>query len=184
MDAETALSYDPGAEDDGLGYYEDGVKRTLTDEQIEMFRHTEMELLRREERLRGGPMEEETNEADEPPSIIQPTEPTLSAALTESTSKIEEAGTPVDHDISKPPPQATKQHKERLPSESGRSHSSASTGSGKKKKRQQEIPYAERHKRKWEKYVEGEDPVGGSMTHRRLARELDVQREESVDLDY
>ncbi|OTA92502.1 hypothetical protein M434DRAFT_31755 [Hypoxylon sp. CO27-5] len=36
-------------EDDGLGYYSDGVKRTLTDEQIEIFRHSEIEALRRVE---------------------------------------------------------------------------------------------------------------------------------------
>jgi len=36
-------------DDDGLGYYEDGVKRTLTDEQIAIFRHSERETLRREE---------------------------------------------------------------------------------------------------------------------------------------
>lgn len=35
-------------EDDGLGYYSDGVKRTLTDEQIAIFRHSELEALRRE----------------------------------------------------------------------------------------------------------------------------------------
>src|SRR5262245_49446175 len=35
-------------EDDDLGYYPDGVKRTLTDEQIAMFRHSELEALRRE----------------------------------------------------------------------------------------------------------------------------------------
>lgn len=34
-------------EDDGLGYYPDGVKRTLTDEQIAMFRHSEIQTLRR-----------------------------------------------------------------------------------------------------------------------------------------
>ncbi|KAI2622565.1 hypothetical protein GGR54DRAFT_69737 [Hypoxylon sp. NC1633] len=34
-------------EDDGLGYYPDGVKRTLTDEQIEIFRHSELEALSR-----------------------------------------------------------------------------------------------------------------------------------------
>ncbi|KAI0178871.1 hypothetical protein GGR52DRAFT_533894 [Hypoxylon sp. FL1284] len=34
-------------EDDGLGYYPDGVKRTLTDEQIAIFRHSELETLRR-----------------------------------------------------------------------------------------------------------------------------------------
>lgn len=31
--------------EDGLGYYEDGVKRTLTDQQIEMFRHSEVQRL-------------------------------------------------------------------------------------------------------------------------------------------
>ncbi|KAK4161964.1 hypothetical protein QBC43DRAFT_89192 [Cladorrhinum sp. PSN259] len=34
-------------EDDGLGYYSDGVKRTLTDEQVAIFRHSELEALRR-----------------------------------------------------------------------------------------------------------------------------------------
>lgn len=34
-------------DDDGLGYYSDGVKRTLTDEQIAIFRHSELEQLRR-----------------------------------------------------------------------------------------------------------------------------------------
>ena len=38
-------------EDDGLGYYPDGVKRTLTDEQIALFRHTEIQTIIRE-RLR------------------------------------------------------------------------------------------------------------------------------------
>ncbi|KAI1137176.1 hypothetical protein F5Y05DRAFT_80630 [Hypoxylon sp. FL0543] len=41
--------YEEGEEDDGLGYYPDGVKRTLTDEQIEIFRHSELEALRRVE---------------------------------------------------------------------------------------------------------------------------------------
>jgi len=34
-------------EGDALGYYHDGVKRTLTDEQIAIFRHSELEALRR-----------------------------------------------------------------------------------------------------------------------------------------
>lgn len=36
-------------EDDGLGYYDDGVKRTLTDDQIEIFRHSEIRELRRKQ---------------------------------------------------------------------------------------------------------------------------------------
>ncbi|KAL2143512.1 hypothetical protein VTI28DRAFT_10368 [Corynascus sepedonium] len=39
--------YEEEEEDDGLGYYPDGVKRTLTDEQIAIFRHSELEALRR-----------------------------------------------------------------------------------------------------------------------------------------
>lgn len=38
-------------DDDGLGYYADGIKRTLTDEQIAMFRHSEIQSLLRERRL-------------------------------------------------------------------------------------------------------------------------------------
>jgi hypothetical protein len=37
-------------QDDGLGYYEDGIKRTLTDEQIALFRHTEIQTILRERR--------------------------------------------------------------------------------------------------------------------------------------
>ncbi|EQK98495.1 hypothetical protein OCS_05793 [Ophiocordyceps sinensis CO18] len=37
------------AEEDDLGYYDDGVKRTLTDEQIEMFRLAELREARRKQ---------------------------------------------------------------------------------------------------------------------------------------
>ncbi|RAL03598.1 uncharacterized protein BO80DRAFT_500379 [Aspergillus ibericus CBS 121593] len=39
-------------DDDGLGYYPDGIKRTLTDEQIRIFRHSEIHALLREKELR------------------------------------------------------------------------------------------------------------------------------------
>lgn len=39
--------YEDDEDEDGLGYYPDGVKRTLTDEQIDMFRHSETQALRR-----------------------------------------------------------------------------------------------------------------------------------------
>jgi hypothetical protein len=41
---------EPVEEDDGLGYYSDGVKRTLTDEQIAIFRHSEIQALLRKRR--------------------------------------------------------------------------------------------------------------------------------------
>jgi hypothetical protein len=56
-------------EDDGLGYYEDGVKRTLTDEQIEIFRHSELRELRKQQEKQaqtksGMPRDTPTNETD------------------------------------------------------------------------------------------------------------------------
>ncbi|KLJ07701.1 hypothetical protein EMPG_16825 [Blastomyces silverae] len=41
---------DGGDDDDDLGYYPDGTKRTLTDQQIEIFRHSEIQKLQREKR--------------------------------------------------------------------------------------------------------------------------------------
>jgi Protein of unknown function (DUF3807) len=40
--------HDDSPDDDYLGYYEDGVKRTLTDEQVAIFRHTEVQELFKE----------------------------------------------------------------------------------------------------------------------------------------
>lgn len=42
--------YPEDTEEDDLGYYEDGTKRTLTDEQIAIFRHTEIQALLRDRR--------------------------------------------------------------------------------------------------------------------------------------
>ena len=57
-------------EDDGLGHYSDGVKRTLTDEQIAMFRHSEIESLLRERRhIEEAKDHESVSEARPSPSI-------------------------------------------------------------------------------------------------------------------
>ncbi|KAL2798107.1 hypothetical protein BJX66DRAFT_296477 [Aspergillus keveii] len=48
-------SYDDNVDyddDDGLGYYPDGVKRTLTDEQIRIFRHSEIHAILRERQIK------------------------------------------------------------------------------------------------------------------------------------
>lgn len=50
VEDEEAEQYEEEAEDDGLGYYEDGVKRTLTDQQIAIFRHSETQALLRKRR--------------------------------------------------------------------------------------------------------------------------------------
>ncbi|KAF5231999.1 hypothetical protein FANTH_13184 [Fusarium anthophilum] len=52
-------------DDDGLGYYPDGVKRTLTDAQIEIFRHSELETLRKEKERAKQPGSKETAPSSE-----------------------------------------------------------------------------------------------------------------------
>ncbi|KAK3720910.1 hypothetical protein LTR37_003573 [Vermiconidia calcicola] len=174
VDPETAIYHEPEIEqedDDGLGYYDDGVKRALTDEQIEMFRHSEMEQLVREGRL----VREEAEAmggAEENSQVPSP--------VSEASSIEEELA-----DLAKSAPLASPPHrsKKRQLSKSSRSDTSLSTKT-KLKQRKQDVPYGERHKRKWEDYIDETDPVHGSLTHRRVAREMDEQYEQSVDLDY
>lgn len=52
-------------EDDDLGYYPDGVKRTLTDDQIAMFRHSEIYAILRERQVRQENLEAEGGEKSE-----------------------------------------------------------------------------------------------------------------------
>ncbi|KAK1143188.1 hypothetical protein N8T08_006886 [Aspergillus melleus] len=53
-----------GYDEDDLGYYPDGVKRTLTDEQIKIFRHSEIHTLLREKQLREEALEAAREEAE------------------------------------------------------------------------------------------------------------------------
>ncbi|KAL4888169.1 hypothetical protein BDV59DRAFT_147681 [Aspergillus ambiguus] len=50
-------------ENDDLGYYPDGVKRTLTDEQVEIFRHSEIHALLREKQLKEEALAEKLEES-------------------------------------------------------------------------------------------------------------------------
>jgi hypothetical protein len=62
-------------EDDGLGYYPDGTKRTLTDEQVAMFRHSEIQAILRQRRLRreeGNLSEEGEAVSDSPRNVARP----------------------------------------------------------------------------------------------------------------
>lgn len=56
---------------DGLEYYEDGVKRTLTDEQIAIFRHSEIEALLRERRHAAEEKEHQKTYENEEPTSVQ-----------------------------------------------------------------------------------------------------------------
>ncbi|KAL3465306.1 hypothetical protein BJX64DRAFT_285560 [Aspergillus heterothallicus] len=59
-------------DDGGLGYYPDGVKRTLTDEQIRIFRHSEIHALLRERQIKKENEEyaRRISERDEAPDFL------------------------------------------------------------------------------------------------------------------
>lgn len=167
---EAALNFE---DDDGLGYYEDGVKRTLTDEQIAVFRRTELWQMKHEQEQRQqdeqenvtGTHESEPVRAVSPASDVSSLEDELLAYATVKQLK--------SHSV---------EPRQRQPSHGSRSDSNS--GSRRGRPSQQSIPYDQRNKRKWEGYINDEDPIEGSLTHRRVARELDDQQTEPVEMDY
>lgn len=195
VDPEEALNYCPefaDLDDDGLGWYDDGVKRTLTDEQIEMFRHTEIEQLMRKRRLEADEQMEGDDDDDddyEPPEPAEfgasnaygsvPHSPVSDASSLEaellSSATIKRPTQP------RPQPHPKKKNSQNSRGETARPKAAASPRS---RKRKYEVPYDQRNKRKWESYIDDTDPVHGSMTHRRMVRELDGQQHQSVAIDY
>ena len=62
--SEPASDTVPDSNSDGLGFYTDGVKRTLTDEQIKLFRHSEIQRLLSERRQARREAEEAQEQAE------------------------------------------------------------------------------------------------------------------------
>jgi hypothetical protein len=62
------IDHDEAVHDTHLGYYPDGVKRTLTDDQIAMFRHSEIQTHLRQRRLK----RENAADYDETTPSVQP----------------------------------------------------------------------------------------------------------------
>ncbi|USW54815.1 hypothetical protein Slin15195_G081340 [Septoria linicola] len=170
------LEYDE--DDDGLGYYDDGVKRTLTDEQIAVFRRTELWQMKRDQEV----LQRESREADEALTAFE----AGSASPVSDVSSLEDellayATVKQKGQVSALAPPLSKA---RQNSQSGRSEATSNSSGSKQRRRTQEVPYDQRNKRKWEGYIHGNDPIEGSMTHRRLAREMDDQQDEQIEMDY
>ena len=82
-------------EDDDLGYYPDGVKRTLTDDQIAMFRHSEVYAILRERQVRKENLEAERGEESET-MISQPEEAVEATALSDEEGEVRSDGEATD----------------------------------------------------------------------------------------
>ncbi|KAK4565593.1 hypothetical protein LTR86_004210 [Recurvomyces mirabilis] len=201
VDAHRALTPIDDGQHDNLGHYADGTRRTLTDEQIALFRHSEIEQLLRERRLR---REEEDDQARDTDTVERGDGEGMHENLSthsDSDSSLEEdllglAQPPKPAPPRPTPPTSNAKQKtkhrtsaaaekraKRRQSQINPSDDSASTGSM-QRHRAQEVPYDQRNKRRWEDYIEDTDPVHGSITHRRMVRELDQDSAEAVEVDY
>ncbi|KAK3669826.1 hypothetical protein LTR78_010284 [Recurvomyces mirabilis] len=204
VDAQTALasatSGDDGRQDD-LGHYADGKMRMLTDEQIALFRHSEIELLLRERRLRRDEEDYHARDVGTVEGGDEEEDRDHENFTTHSDSSLEDDLVGLAQPPTQPPPRPTpptstsrqkpkhrksaaaKKRAKRRQSQTNPSDDSASTGSM-QRHRAQEVPYDQRNKRRWEDYIEDTDPVHGSITHRRMVRELDQHLAEAVEVDY
>lgn len=147
-----------GGEDvDELGYYPDGVKRTLTDEQIAMFRHSEIYSILRERQVL-----EENRQADGYG---------LSDSQLSDGEEVIRAQISSDKFAERPPDQYTR-YKGSKPETAARKNMngllSKTTGSNKRK----------RHN------GDSGDPQSQAHSFRRTARELDSLMEDDQILDY
>ncbi len=157
--------------DDGLGHYPDGVKRTLTDEQIAMFRHSEIYAIVRQRQLRrenqdAMPEDEAADCVSEGRSVIEPEQQpmvSLDGALDSCKAILSLAPT----------------GEELINSEDGEEEYVMFLNAEKVEMRTD----AAQKKRK----RNGTDPAGKrnrARTHRRLVRELDEVMVDDRPLDY
>lgn len=146
-------------EDDDLGYYPDGVKRTLTDEQIAMFRHSEIYSLVRKQQI-----QIETRDVDESvdPGPLHQGSTSYDVANMRNELDIRDSDSNDDEEYIK------FLEAEKRQMEADQKHTEAV------------------HKAKKRKFdrIDGSKPHNRAPTHRRIARELDEAISSHDLLDY
>ncbi|GAB7364401.1 hypothetical protein MBLNU230_g4944t1 [Neophaeotheca triangularis] len=211
-------TYEDDEHDDDLGYYENGVKRTITDAEIAFMRRSELEkmLLKQGER-QGHGVEAAEASALNGGSLRGANYSQSSREVSEGTASEPQKAEQCKSDMNKDIARFLRNHAHEKEKSLSESEAKAESGfeemqlhgglgtkskllqhersSGKRnlslasigelRRRTEQIPYAQRNKRKWEKYIdEEEDPEQGWVTHNRRIREMDEIKVESVELDY
>ncbi|KAF2850730.1 hypothetical protein T440DRAFT_489553 [Plenodomus tracheiphilus IPT5] len=173
--AEPSEEYYDEAGEDNLGYYPDGVKRTLTDEQIAMFRHSEIHEILRKRRLRrddGKVSEGELAPADllldhKGPGTTGATTPTQDASL----------ASPGDLK------QTHSGRVEKLKVQQWAT-SSAKTKSNNRRRREKYKANRKAERERHQARSRGNEDESDEWDPWNQANGPDVQKEEAVDLDY
>lgn len=181
-------------DDDGLGYYEDGVKRTLTDEQIAMFRHSEIQRILLERRRRqeagepihGTPIPELAMEDAPPPSVAAATR-----AITPTSGQSTPMSISSDDDQDKATPVERPQQKWTTTSDRTRTRNAKNRKKNRKNHRERKKAERKRMeqeekdaRRRQERENEMEDEESDEWDPWHQANGPDAQKEDAVDLDY
>ncbi|KAG9201576.1 hypothetical protein G6514_005583 [Epicoccum nigrum] len=158
-------------EDASLGYYEDGTPRTLTDEQIAMFRHSEIQaIIRKRRHLRdNGDNGSEEGEAVE--SVVEEVAETDSAASLSTPTVVPDLGKVASGRVEKPKTQQW-------------ATSSAGTKRRNKRNRDRYRAKKETIKREQTRKSNREDDESDEWDPWHQANGPDVQKDETIDLDY
>ncbi|KAI9701663.1 MAG: hypothetical protein M1820_006434 [Bogoriella megaspora] len=152
--------------DDGLGYYSDGVKRTLSDADIDFCRQSEIQILLRERRKR----REAGSSASVSPSRLarhQPDELSDTGHHADNVMSGERGSDSENEDKASTP------NEDSQPTTSQRTITRYEWKKLRRKRKQKQREWEERQRENRE-----------NPTLRRLAREMDEQEGSEVDLDY
>ncbi|KAL5430447.1 hypothetical protein PMIN05_010210 [Paraphaeosphaeria minitans] len=180
-------NYDDG--DDGLGYYADGVKRTITDEEIAIFRHSEIQRILLERRRR--------KEAGEPifgthtPQVDMEDAPALPEVSPASDQSTPMSISSDDEQIQAPPVEQPQQKwvvtsaKTRARNAKNRQKNRKNHRERKKEERKREERDAKDARRRAEQQAQQEqDEESDEWDPWHQANGPDAQKEDAVDLDY
>ncbi|KAF1360510.1 hypothetical protein EJ07DRAFT_165154 [Lizonia empirigonia] len=160
-------------EEGGLGYYEDGTPRTLTDEQIAMFKHSEIQAIirkRRQQRDNGDGSEEGEAEA----SCAEESALADSPASQSTPTTVSEAGKVLSGRVEKLKSQQWTTSSPRTKAKNKRNRDKY-----KAKKRDEKVKREQARKKD---HDEGDESDEWDPWHQ--AKGPDVQKDETVDLDY
>ncbi|KAF3051565.1 hypothetical protein E8E11_010235 [Didymella keratinophila] len=167
-------------EENALGYYEDGTPRTLTDEQIAMFRHSEIQAIIRKRRLKrdnGNTSEQGDAEEGE-----------VEDSVAESSSKVE---SPASQTASAAAPAADKVASgrvDKLKSQSQQWNTSSPRTKARNKRNRDKYKARKRDERfkreQNRKHNRDEDDESDEWDPWHQAKGPDVQKDDTVDLDY
>ncbi|KAL1603584.1 hypothetical protein SLS60_005172 [Paraconiothyrium brasiliense] len=183
-------AYDDGG--DGLGYYDDGVKRTLTDEEIAIFRHSEIQriLLERRRRKEAGESILGSPTSEVP---MEGASPLLEAASAGAASPASGQSTPMsissDDEQSQTTPVEQPQQKWAVTSEKTRTRNARNRKKNrknhrerKKEERKRQEREAKDARRRAERQEQDDESDEWDPWHQ--ANGPDAQKEDAVDLDY